>query len=182
MTERRRRGAEGREDEHGADGVPGAEQVETGTAEVPFAADVLGELAQEDAERDEQRHEVQRRQEEHGNQDELRRDRVREGDFELDPRREGIAADERENDAEAGVRPRRGQPDHQRDRGRDEGQGRGDRGEDLTVTEPAGDTSSGLLDEAFVVGARRAVRGRLGVLLYRSGGHNRAYRHDPRFP
>ena len=107
VTQRRRRGTERREDEHRADCVPGAHQMESRAAEVPLAAEVLGELAEEESERDEQRHQVQRYQEEHRNEDELRRDGVREGDLELHPSREGVAADERDDDPEAGVRPGR---------------------------------------------------------------------------
>jgi hypothetical protein len=111
VTQRRRRGAQSCEDEHWADRVPRAQQVETGTAEVPFAAEVLGKLAQEEPGGDEQRHQGKRRQEEHWNEDELCRDCPGKSDLELDPRREGVAANEREDDAEAGIRPSGGQPD-----------------------------------------------------------------------
>ena len=107
-----------------------------------LAPEMLGDRAQNTTQRDEHRHQVERRQEQHRNEDELRRDRVSKGDLELHARRERIAGDERDNDPEACVRPRSGQPDEQCYRGRDERSSGGDRGEDLAATEPARDAGT----------------------------------------
>ena len=106
MAQRRRRGAERGEDEHRADGVPRAHA--DGAPARPTCNSprmCSGSVLRKQPSRDEQRYQVERRQEEHRHEDELRRDGVGEGDLELHPRREGVAGDERDDDAEARVRP-----------------------------------------------------------------------------
>jgi hypothetical protein len=101
------------EDEHRPERVPGVRHRESDALEVHPAADVLREPSEQQARCDDERHPADRRQEEHRDEHELRRDRGSGSELELDPGGDCIRPDQ--DDDRDGVRRAAGR-DEQRQR------------------------------------------------------------------
>ena len=137
MAKHRGRRTCGRQNENRAHRVPAAHQVQSRATKVPFATEVLRKLAQAEAERNEQRHDLERCQEQHWYEQKLRRYRVGERDLELDAGGQCVTRDERDRDAQATMPVIGRQPEEKRDRRRNERRRDGQRRQELAIAEPA---------------------------------------------
>ena len=114
--------------------------------------------AEEEPDRDAQRHEAHREQEEHGHEDDLRRDGEARSHLELDPRRDGVGDDEEDEDAGRDHAARRRQ-EREGDGDRHEGQGAEERGARVSRRQALG-ARARILDEPAGLGIQVGGRGR----------------------